>query len=536
MKKINFLVLIVAILALFSCNDKEWLTDNGIQSAGFYKINGINDAEQMINGCYWKMGGDAGWAGIHGNQQIYQTLMSDEGELEKISNPDVNEQNYFISRDFSNREFWLIAPGYWRDGYGTILMINNLLKALEDNPEKFQTPGNYWADRIKGEAYFLRAFLYYELVKIYGKPYDAPGSANNSSLAIVLYDKPAAGPDDYKSLSTVEEAYALIVSDIKKATKLLPQETNTTNSSPAYTVGKTRASKYAAYFLASRVYFQMHDYTKAEAYADSVLNSGKFPLPSDPLAAWHLKEYTDDASEVVWLYNNVNSQTQWKCPIQGRYFGFGNQGIGEKDVLSPGQYNNGQRLSVAPGVLQEIGWADTIVAKYDKRFTSLYKWFAPGKDPRTPFKAVSNVKVWPDKWYRVYSKGWPFGNNTAFPWFRSPEMYMTRAWCRLKKGDVAGATADYNVVASRAWNAAVAGTNYSPKTTVTESQINSMRLAEMLFEGDRIFYLQAIKMDIPARQLSSDSKFGNIHAGYSWKNFAGFQPPKQEADSNPFID
>lgn len=59
--------------------------------------------------------------------------------------------------------------------------------------------------------------------------------------------------------STVEQAYSQIVNDLKEASKLLPV-------SPLY---KTRPSKTAAFALLARVYLSMRNYSMAGSFADS---------------------------------------------------------------------------------------------------------------------------------------------------------------------------------------------------------------------------------------------------------------------------
>lgn len=523
--------MIIALVALStSCSD-SFLTDNGTQSAGFYKPTNSNDLELMIAGSYWKLSGDGGWAGFQSNQQIPFVFMSDEGELESVSNPDTEEQNWYTDRNTSNRNYWLVNP-FWTAGYGTLAIVNNALQAVADNRSNFEGP---MLNRQLGEAYFLRALVYFELVKVFGKPYDEEGSENNQSLSIILYDKAVEGPKDYKALSTVDDAYKLIVSDVEQAVSLLPETPDASNSTTAYMTGKTRATKDAARFLAARIYFQMHNYSKAAEYCSQVLDKNKYTLDQDPINAWKLKGYTDDANEVIWLYNNSNSQVQWKCPIQGRYFGYGNQGYCDADGNLT-SWNTGQRMSVAPGVLKMIGWDDINVAKKDKRYSQLFVDIPAGGDTNRPtYQVLQNRKIWPDKWYRVYAQSWPGGSSTSYPWFRSSELYLTRAWCRLKLGDASGAVQDYNVVAKRAWDEKVAGIPYQMKTSVTEQDIDNQRMIEMMFEGDRVFYLEATKRDIPSQELSSDSKYGSVHKGISWKSIS-FQVPQIEADANPLVE
>jgi hypothetical protein len=74
---------------------------------------------------------------------------------------------------------------------------------------------------------------------------------------------------------------------------------------------------------------------------------------------------------------------------------------------------------------------------------------------------------------------------------RSAELYLTRALLRFREGDLTGAAADLNAVRVRAGLTAI------PVSSLTENMIHIERRREMIFEQDRLFYLQAIGRDIP---------------------------------------
>ena len=72
---------------------------------------------------------------------------------------------------------------------------------------------------------------------------------------------------------------------------------------------------------------------------------------------------------------------------------------------------------------------------------------------------------------------------------RLSEIYLTRAILRLKAVDAVGAAADINKVRARAGLTALAA--------VTENDIHNERWKELNFEGDRVNYLRALRIDIP---------------------------------------
>jgi hypothetical protein len=111
--------------------------------------------------------------------------------------------------------------------------------------------------RIIGEAKFLRAYYYFELVKNYGD--------------CVLYtDLPTS--DQLIPRSPAKDVYAQIVVDLKEAAAALPEKD--VYSAP----DKGRASKGAALGMLAKAYLFMEDYPNAEATANLVIQSAKYSL------------------------------------------------------------------------------------------------------------------------------------------------------------------------------------------------------------------------------------------------------------------
>jgi hypothetical protein len=135
----------------------------------------------------------------------------------------------------------------------------------------------------------------------------------------------------------------------------------------------------------------------------------------------------------------------------------------------------------------------TVEAMNDKRYQQLFWRLEPYRgddndDPRyydLQYKHVKTPQVYGDKYFRGAD-----GQFTNVPVIRLAEMYLTRSIIHLKKGNPNQALDDLNVVRARA--------GLEPLTTVTEQDIHNERIKEMAFEGDRLYYLQALNLPIPA--------------------------------------
>jgi hypothetical protein len=149
----------------------------------------------------------------------------------------------------------------WQGPWAAVYQANNVL----NNYTKVTGSTQQQLEQSAGQAYFLRAFSYYYLVRWFGP-------IPNVTSAISASDRP---PRD--SVSTI---YATIVSDLKMAASWLPA---TWSGQPG------RATSGAARSLLADVYLTMAGwplnqpqyYAQAAAEADSVINSGTYTLVPD---------------------------------------------------------------------------------------------------------------------------------------------------------------------------------------------------------------------------------------------------------------
>ena len=86
--------------------------------------------------------------------------------------------------------------------------------------------------------------------------------------------------------------------------------------------------------------------------------------------------------------------------------------------------------------------------------------------------------------------------NTNVPLIRLAEIYLTRSVLLFRSGDLAGSTADLDMVRRRAWDTQKGGP-FVPTTSINEQKINDERIIELFGEADRIDYLRSLKVDIP---------------------------------------
>ncbi|MGY0038471.1 RagB/SusD family nutrient uptake outer membrane protein [Pedobacter sp. NJ-S-72] len=91
-------------------------------------------------------------------------------------------------------------------------MRNEVIAEVETKAGK-----NAETDQLKGESYLLRAYSHFELVNLYGKPYQAATASSDRGIAIALK---LDLEQNYKP-ATVEAVYNQILDDINEGQKLL---------------------------------------------------------------------------------------------------------------------------------------------------------------------------------------------------------------------------------------------------------------------------------------------------------------------------
>lgn len=148
----------------------------------------------------------------------------------------------------------------WTKIYYCINVANNILSSVNDVPQSSEVD-QLGVHKVKGEAYFLRAFYYFWLANLYSKPYN-PATAS-TDLCIPL--KTSDVVEDRKfSRQTVAEVYAQILSDLTEAETHLSQY-------KTEKVSIYRADSTACHLLQSRVYLYMQNWQKAAEYAQKTM-------------------------------------------------------------------------------------------------------------------------------------------------------------------------------------------------------------------------------------------------------------------------
>lgn len=154
----------------------------------------------------------------------------------------------------------VIVASYWQNNYTGIGRCNDVLKNVPNINNSLFIAGQ--KERILGEAYFLRAYFYFNLLKAYG------------GVPIVIKPYESFNADFTIAKSPVAEVFQQIISDLKIA------ENQLFVTWPSNLDTRGRATQGGAKALMAKVYLAMKDYPNAAAKALEVMENPNYALVS----------------------------------------------------------------------------------------------------------------------------------------------------------------------------------------------------------------------------------------------------------------
>lgn len=501
-RKLIYLPLLIMILVGFSsCNDDFFERD----STPTLKYKNLNEAEMGIADPYCKF--------VQGSTSspYWMVGFMHFGMSDIVREIGQNGYNEVYSRSTANQIS--TVSNLFSPSFKIISGCNYLIEFLEGNPfgDISESDKVNNQNRLIGEAYFMRAHTYLQLVSFFCPAYDVNGK--NDSKVLPLRTKFASTMEIALDVDPVETSliYDQIVSDLKKAEELLPKK-YVSGMHISYQYG--RATKHAAMSVLAKVYMLMGKYDEALVELNGVLNDTDVPrtLLSDPIKCFQNNSTTPwTDSEIIWYGNfadpDLSVSTSYRHPNDFNWF------INYNYPLA-NVYQEWWIWSLNKETLKKVGVigtdeSETEAWKADKR-RNLYKRFegyiynatlAKGRSTLssssfTGYVGEKDPVYIANKYFLIpdaanYKN--PFQN---IPLIRSSELYLMRAGIKALKG-LGGQAADLNVVRSRSWDASIGGT-YVPLTDaqVTWSVVDNEWIKEMAFESDRVMWLQSFHQPI----------------------------------------
>ena len=377
------------------------------------------------------------------------------------------------------------ATNVWMQSYSVINAANKVIAFVADNQSDALS-------QLKGECLYLRSMMYFNLARIFGRPYPQNGGAGNA-VPLVLEDT----KEEFPKRNTVKEVYDQVINDLLKAATLMTEEKN-----------NNFASREVAYALLCRVYLYMEDNDKAIAYADKVISSGRYSLLRGADYQHYFRGVPEDNDETIFCIRHMTTENRDFSAIGSMYYSEGGQGVtGWGEIYASRQYIN--LLDKHPEDIRH-----SFISPYTTAGTLEYPYTIPVTTIRYNTRLNPNTPMYYVNKYN-YQEG--LVNLSSPVYLRLAEIILNRAEANAKKGNLAAALDDVNTIRQRAGlsgNAlyTLAGVNASGRTVL--DVVLEERQLELAFEGHRIYDLfrnkRPLVRDYPGTHSLNNTPSTNI--------------------------
>ncbi|RYC67956.1 RagB/SusD family nutrient uptake outer membrane protein [Spirosoma sordidisoli] len=309
MKK-SYILASLLSLSLASCREQflDLAPIAQANTASFFKTQ--SDMIITLNGAY----GALQFAGQYGQNYVFSEIPSDD--TTPVLSGSVTDQDEFDKFYLRTTNPFLVTR--WNDGYRGIYRTNVVIDRIAG-----VTMDETLKKRLVGEAKFLRALMYFNLVRTFG---DVP-------LVLTEITDPTQGYEYGRS--PVADVYAQITKDLTDAEAALPER---------YTGADIgRATRGAAKSLLGKVYMTQRKYAEAATKLKEVVDANTYDLL--PVYADLFRPANKNSRESIF-------EVQYKKGSLGEGSNFGNTYAPENSGNAVIQFGGGGNNRPTPDLEQ----------------------------------------------------------------------------------------------------------------------------------------------------------------------------------------
>lgn len=239
MRKITtFIALAVISFTSVSCD--RFLD---IQPEGKVIPTTVEDYRKVLTSAYSK----------YPSHKSLSALRTDEVNIDENTSDFISYREIAMWKDANTDQATTEFP--WVSFYSVVFYLNQIInegsKTMSESPEKQQ---------ILAEAYALRAYTYFDMVNLYGKPYNSATASTDRGVPVTL----DIDLEQVLKPSSVQAVYDQIHADMSKAEGLMVEQKQAAGVN-------YRFSKVALLALEARTALYQGDWNKALAYSEQAL-------------------------------------------------------------------------------------------------------------------------------------------------------------------------------------------------------------------------------------------------------------------------
>jgi hypothetical protein len=290
----------------------------------------------------------------------------------------------FYQNSLSSVDNSYLESSIWQIAYKTLYQINACIEGLGS------TSGisTSYKSQLIGECLFDRAFVYFNLVNLFG--------------SVPLVTSTNYNVNELLPRSSVDSIYLQMVSDLDSAR---------TKMSSSYGIGNSaRPNQYAASALLARVDLYLHQWNEAKELSNVIINSGIYGILNDLTGV-----FLTNSKEAIW---QISSSLSGLETTEGFVYVPFASSIFPKYVINAPLLN-----AFEAGDIRRTEWLDSNVVN-----GSVYYY---------PYK------------YKLGYDGMKSPREMTMA-LRFSEQYLIRAEAEAELGDSTDSIADLNVIRSRA--------------------------------------------------------------------------------------
>lgn len=430
-----YALMLLVVFSFSSCKDYlEFPPEGTIPAEGFFETE--DHAVQSVNSIYAHL---RGWEMVAFAYIIMQEVTSDNS-MKGSAVGDASFINDYENFAYTPSQF--VVKDYWAGRYRGINLCN---QSITNIPEI--TMNETLKTRLVAEAKFLRALIYFDLVRAYG---DIPTPT-----------KVPVGPE-INFRTPKDQVYELIEADLLDAASTLPDSYANAD--------KGRATSGAAKGLLSKVYLYQERYADAERLAGEIVSSGKYSLIPDfydvfrvpaengPESLFEIQAQQVEGNDGVSFCQHAEVQS-----VRGQWgWGFN---IPTDDLAAAfdaaGDTQRKAATILYKGDITQDG--DLIIGVTDLEGAAVPRY---------------NGKAYYPSSLQVVG---PYGSGQNIRVLRYAEILLIQAEAMIRQGNTGGAAGPLNQVRTRAGLADI-------NSPVLDDVLRERRL-ELAMEGDRFFDL-----------------------------------------------
>ncbi len=282
MKRIYISILICS-LVVTACTDQLYQDTITSKDLSTFPKN-ETELEEYVNAVY----GGLQASGLYG---LYMPVLGEIPSDNTFDEVPANDDGMYGQLDeFSTTTANTLVSGTWRDSYQAIQKTNVVVGRLPNITYKTESTKS----ARSGEMKFIRALLYFNLVRLYG--------------AVPLALEETTNPNTYfgQGRTPAAEVYTQIIKDLTEAIDELPP-----NANPG------RVVKTAAQTLLAKVYLTQGNAPGAKTLLDAVVASGKHSLMTKPADVFRIdNENNVEIIFAVQFASGINGNSEGSVMFQ----------------------------------------------------------------------------------------------------------------------------------------------------------------------------------------------------------------------------